>query len=168
VLLLCLICNCFHLLVFLCCDKLLILVQTCSINTFRYVEWNMQEHCIYLKNSVCFRIITFLNVIFLHKSCVKSFFSPSVWTWRWQYWKRSTMCLIFLDLIRSSFGRCGDDGQSLMNLFLSHWDRKSIQFSISHLCVITISANVLSTVFSCRSVIWQSVYISWKLYTTRR
>lgn len=105
----------------------------------------------------------FVTVIFLHKNCTKSCFSPSVWTWMWRYWKQSTVFLISPDLICSSFDSSGDNGQSLMNLFLSHRDRKSIQFSISQLCVITISANVLSTVCSCRPFIWQSVYIEWKL-----
>lgn len=91
-----------------------------------------------------------LPVVFLHKNCPNSWFLPSVWTGLWRYWKQSTVSLISPDLICSSFDSYGDNGQSLMNLFLSHWDRKSIQFSISQLCVITISANVLSTVCSCR------------------
>lgn len=77
------------------------------------------------------------------------------------------MSLLSPDLICSSFDSYRDNRQSLMNLFLSHWDRKSIQFSISQFCMITISANVLSTVCSCRPFIWQSVYIEWKLYNKK-
>lgn len=112
-------------------------------------------------------MLLFNFFFFLHKNCAKSCFSSSIWTGMWRYWKQSTVSLISPDLICSSFDSCGDNGQSLMNFFLSHWDRKSIQFSISQLCVITISANVLSTVCSCRPFIWQSVYIEWKLYNRK-